>query len=86
MQPLADAQVETFAVDADQLGRTMRGQPGQFAHQPVVIVALAAREGLPRLCLFTPGQAAFYARLGWRRFDTARLGGQTVDLMEIRPA
>ena len=50
------------------------------------IVALAAREGLPRLCLFTPGQAAFYARLGWRCFDTARLGGETVDLMEIRPA
>ena len=30
MQALADAQVETFAVDADQLGRAMRGQPGQL--------------------------------------------------------
>ena len=50
------------------------------------IVALAAREGLPRLCLFTPAHAGFYERLGWRGFATATLRGQPVQLMDIEPA
>ena len=62
-----------------------RGQ-GLGASLVHAIVALAAREGLPRLCLFTPGQSAFYARLGWRRFDAATLRGEAVELMEITPA
>ena len=47
---------------------------------------LAAREGLPRLCLFTPAHAGFYERLGWRAFASAELRGQPVQLMDIEPA
>lgn len=49
-------------------------------------VALAAREGLARLWLFTPEHAGFYARLGWRPAGTAMLRGRRVQLMDIVPA
>jgi len=49
------------------------------------LVALAAREGLPRLWLFTPEHEAFYAGLGWQRVGDAELHGQRVTLMDIRP-
>ena len=48
-------------------------------------VAMAAGAGVPRLLLFTPGQAAFYRRLGWRTFDRATLRGTPVELMAIAP-
>ncbi|KAA2284971.1 GNAT family N-acetyltransferase [Arenimonas fontis] len=49
------------------------------------LVALAAREGLPRLWLFTPEHEAFYAGLGWQRVGEASLHGRRVTLMDIRP-
>ena len=49
-------------------------------------VALAARENVPRLWLFTPEHADFYARLGWRDQGSATLRGQSVHLMDIVPA
>jgi predicted N-acetyltransferase YhbS len=49
-------------------------------------VALAAREQVPRLWLFTPEHADFYARLGWRDQGAATLRGQPVHLMDIVPA
>lgn len=49
-------------------------------------VALAAREQVPRLWLFTPEHAAFYAALGWRDQGSARLRGHAVHLMDILPA
>jgi len=49
-------------------------------------VALAAREGLARLWLFTPEHAGFYARLGWRPAGTATLRDMPVHLMDIVPA
>lgn len=48
-------------------------------------VALAARSGIARLCLFTPGQRAFYASLGWAYRGDATLGDTTVALMDIAP-
>ena len=49
-------------------------------------VALAAIERVPRLWLFTPEHADFYARLGWRDQGSATLRGQSVHLMDIVPA
>ncbi|WP_290592826.1 GNAT family N-acetyltransferase [Arenimonas sp. SCN 70-307] len=49
-------------------------------------VALAAREGVPRLWLFTPEHVDFYAALGWRDLGTATLRGHAVHLMDILPA
>jgi GNAT superfamily N-acetyltransferase len=48
-------------------------------------VALAAREQLPELFLFTPAHAAFYQRLGWRLLAHTALKGTPVDLMQIEP-
>jgi GNAT superfamily N-acetyltransferase len=50
------------------------------------LVALAAREKVERLWLFTPEHAAFYARLGWRAQGSAKLRGVPVQLMDIVPA
>ena len=50
------------------------------------LVALAAREKVERLWLFTPEHAAFYARLGWRPQGAAKLRGVPVQLMDIVPA
>lgn len=49
-------------------------------------VALAARERVPRLWLFTPDHAGFYASLGWREQGAATLRGHCVHLMDIVPA
>ncbi|KFN42298.1 hypothetical protein N790_11650 [Arenimonas malthae CC-JY-1] len=49
-------------------------------------VALAAREGVRRLWLFTPEHASFYAALGWRPAGSATLRGVPVQLMDILPA
>ena len=49
-------------------------------------VALAAREQVPRLWLFTPEHASFYAALGWRPAGSATLRGVSVQLMDILPA
>ena len=48
-------------------------------------VALAAREKIANLFLFTPEHAAFYSRLGWRLIARTALKGTSVDLMEIAP-
>jgi GNAT superfamily N-acetyltransferase len=48
-------------------------------------VALAAREGVEELFLFTPEHAAFYQRLGWRLLTRTALKGTPVDLMQITP-
>lgn len=58
---------------------------GHGARLVAAAVALARRERVERLHLFTPGQAAFYARLGWQARVRVRLGGQWVDLMDIVP-
>ncbi|HBK56364.1 MAG TPA: GNAT family N-acetyltransferase [Xanthomonadales bacterium] len=58
---------------------------GHGARLVAAAVALARRERVERLHLFTPGQAAFYARLGWQARAQVQLGGQRVDLMEIVP-
>ena len=48
-------------------------------------VALAARERITQLFLFTPEHAKFYQRLGWRLITRTSLKGTPVDLMEIAP-
>jgi GNAT superfamily N-acetyltransferase len=48
-------------------------------------VALAAREQIAQLFLFTPNHAVFYQRLGWRLITRTSLKGTAVDLMEIEP-
>ncbi|WP_374604287.1 GNAT family N-acetyltransferase [Arenimonas sp.] len=48
-------------------------------------VALAASERVPRLWLFTPEHAGFYAALGWRDQGAATLRGRSVHLMDIVP-
>ena len=48
-------------------------------------VALAAREHIAHLFLFTPEHASFYQRLGWRLIARTALKGTAVDLMEIEP-
>ena len=49
-------------------------------------VSLAAEQGVPRLWLFTPEHAGFYAALGWRDLGAATLRGHAVHLMDIIPA
>lgn len=58
---------------------------GHGARLVAAAVAQARHERVERLHLFTPGQAAFYARLGWQARAQVQLGGQWVDLMEIVP-
>ncbi len=77
---LGDAWLASLYVRPEARGR------GLGASLVRAIVALAAREGLPRLCLFTPAHAGFYERLGWRAFASAELRGQPVQLMDIEPA
>lgn len=48
-------------------------------------VALAAREQIAQLFLFTPNHAGFYQRLGWRLITRTSLKGTAVDLMEVEP-
>jgi len=43
----------------------------------------ASRLGLPALHLWTPDQAAFYARLGWKSLGAQRFGGVRVTVMRI---
>ena len=43
----------------------------------------ASRLGLPVLHLWTPDQAAFYARLGWKSLGAQRFGGVRVTVMRI---
>lgn len=44
-------------------------------------MALARALGVPRLHLFTPGQEAFYAALGWRAFAPATAEARAVTVM-----
>jgi GNAT superfamily N-acetyltransferase len=46
-------------------------------------VDYARGQGVPRLYLFTPDRAAFYARLGWSLLGSRRLGPREVTLMAI---
>ena len=46
------------------------------------IVAEAKRLGVPRLFLFTPDKAAFYARQGWREIAREPYRGEDVTVME----
>lgn len=46
-------------------------------------VAEAAAFGIPRLHLWTPGQADFYARLGWQSLGERNYGGVAASLMRI---
>ena len=48
-------------------------------------VAVAAHLQIVELFLFTPDQAAFYQRLGWRVITRTSLKGTVVDLMMIEP-
>lgn len=57
-----------------------RGLGAQLVH---AAVAYARDQGVPRLYLFTPEHAAFYARLGWREIDRRPLAGREVTLMAI---
>lgn len=45
------------------------------------LVAHAAALGIPRLWLFTPEHAGFYARLGWRALGPFALHGTPVQVM-----
>lgn len=63
----------------------MRGR-GLGARLVRALVAHAAAQGVPRLWLFTPEHAAFYAKLGWRPLGRAQLRGVAVQLMDIEPA
>ena len=49
-------------------------------------VALAAREQVPQLFLFTPDHADFYRSLGWRPLERLLLRDTPVQLMAISPA
>jgi N-acetylglutamate synthase-like GNAT family acetyltransferase len=57
-----------------------RGLGAQLVH---AAVAYARDQGVPRLYLFTPEHAAFYARLGWHTIDHRPLAGREVTLMAI---
>jgi GNAT superfamily N-acetyltransferase len=48
-------------------------------------VAVAAHDQIAELFLFTPDQAAFYQRLGWKLITRTSLKGTAVDLMMIEP-
>ena len=58
---------------------------GLGARLVAAAVALAARERITQLFLFTPEHAKFYQRLGWRLITRTSLKGTAVDLMEIEP-
>ncbi|MCE3005081.1 MAG: GNAT family N-acetyltransferase [Xanthomonadaceae bacterium] len=60
-----------------------RGLGAQLAH---AAVDHARSMGVPRLYLFTPEHAAFYARLGWSVLGTRMLGEREVTLMAIELA
>ncbi|KFN51310.1 GNAT family N-acetyltransferase [Arenimonas composti] len=47
------------------------------------LVAHAAALGIPRLWLFTPEHANFYARLGWQRLGPFALNGTPVEVMSL---
>ncbi|MCZ8115331.1 GNAT family N-acetyltransferase [Silanimonas sp.] len=49
------------------------------------LVARAAAAGVRHLRLFTPHHRAFYERLGWRVEASARVGGETVDVLGLVP-
>jgi GNAT superfamily N-acetyltransferase len=49
------------------------------------IVAEARRLGVPRLYLFTPDQAPFYARMGWRTLCREPYRGEDVTIMCREP-
>ncbi|MBI4694374.1 MAG: GNAT family N-acetyltransferase [Gammaproteobacteria bacterium] len=49
------------------------------------VMALARALHVPRLHLFTPGQEAFYAALGWRSFAPATAEGRAVTVMIWEP-
>lgn len=57
-----------------------RGLGAQLVH---AAVDHARSMGVPRLYLFTPEHAAFYARLGWSVLGTRMLGEREVTLMAI---
>jgi len=50
------------------------------------IVAEARRLSVPRLYLYTPDQAPFYARQGWRTLAQETYHSEAVTIMEIEPA
>lgn len=50
------------------------------------IVAEARRLAVPRLYLYTPDQARFYARMGWSELARETYRGETVTIMAIEPA
>lgn len=50
------------------------------------IVAEARRLGVPRLYLYTPDRAAFYARMGWRELAREPYHGEAVTIMTLEPA
>ena len=78
--PVGDAWLASLFVRPDCRGRGI----GQALVRECV--ALAAREGVPRLWLFTPEHVDFYAALGWRDLGAATLRGHAVHLMDILPA
>ena len=49
------------------------------------IVAEARRLGVPRLYLFTPDQAPWYARMGWHERVRETYRGEVVTIMELAP-
>jgi GNAT superfamily N-acetyltransferase len=57
-----------------------RGLGAQLVH---AAVDHARGQGVPRLYLFTPDHAAFYARLGWAVLGSRMLGSREVTLMSI---
>jgi N-acetylglutamate synthase-like GNAT family acetyltransferase len=46
----------------------------------------ARRLGVPRLHLFTPDKAAFYARLGWEAIESTHWGATPVTIMQLNLA
>ena len=57
-----------------------RGIAGRLVRQ---VVRAAAASGIARLHLFTPDQAALYARLGWREIDRSRHAGHEQVVMAL---
>jgi N-acetylglutamate synthase-like GNAT family acetyltransferase len=43
----------------------------------------AGQMGLPRIYLFTPDRAPFYARLGWETIEQAQWGATPVTIMQL---
>jgi predicted N-acetyltransferase YhbS len=62
-------------VPAEQRGK------GIASALTLAAAAEARRLGFDTVCLFTPRNEAFYARLGWATFDRAMLGGVPAAVM-----